>query len=162
MLTILQEKLAQAHGLAISAATVTTKVEARIEDLLLVHELERMRREAGEIRGRCLQVEEGFGTQLATELLARANATAEQGGDLLGAWFKADTGPLEAWFFLTMCEAAEAAAWSVVKTLADRAPHPELRRLAAWALELQERHLRVALGGTATLAAPLDPGAPLG
>jgi hypothetical protein len=39
------------------------------------------------------------------------------------------------------------AAWSVVRELADRHPHEQVRKLAAWALPVHERHLQIAFEG---------------
>src|SRR5919197_965538 len=105
MLTVLQEKLGEAHGLAIAAAVVVEKVEERTLDLELRRRLWTMQEEAAEVRARCLAVEEGFGEELAAELLAHANTTREHAADLAGAWFKAGTSPLRAWSFLAMGEA---------------------------------------------------------
>lgn len=159
MLSVLMEKLAEAHGLAISASTVAEKLQPRIPDARLVHELESMQAEADQTRQRCLEVERTFGPELAQEMLAHANSTSETGADLLGAWFKAGTDPLRAWTFLAMGEAGEVAAWLAVSSLAERHPHDEVRELAEWALPVQQRHLRVALDGAVALAASLEPAA---
>ena len=95
MLTVLQEKLAEAHGLAIAAAVVVDKVEERTLDLELRRRLWAMQEEAAEVRARCLEIERGLG--LADELLAHANLTREHAADLAAAWFKAGTSPLRAW-----------------------------------------------------------------
>jgi hypothetical protein len=77
--------------------------------------------------------------------------------DLAGAWFKAGTGPLTAWQFLAMGEAAEVAAWSALDRLAARDGDAPLQELAAWALPIQQRHLQVALDGAVALATTADP-----
>ena len=159
-LTVLQEKLAEGHALAIAATAVTAKVEAVVDDVVLVHDLGTMRREAEETRGRCLVVEQTFGEELAEEMLSHANTTKEKAADLAGAWFKAGTGPLAAWSFLAMGEAAEVATWSAVAALARRLPDGPVAELAAWALEVQTRHLETALAGAIRLADLLDPAAP--
>jgi hypothetical protein len=156
MLTVLQEKLAEAHGLAIAAAVVVDKVEERTLDLELRRRLWTMQEEAAETRARCLAAEERFGEELATELLAHAHATREQAAELSGAWFKAGTSPLRAWSFLAMGEAGEVATWTAVEALASRT-NDGIAELAAWALPLQRRHLELALDGAALLAAQADP-----
>jgi hypothetical protein len=158
VLTVLQEKLAEAHGLAIAASVVTAKLEDQTEDAHLVRDLGLMRLEARETRERCLTVEASFGEELAAETLAHANSTSMKGVDLLGAWFKAGTDPLSAWTFVAMGEAGEVAAWTVVEILA-RDGAPTVRSLAEWALPLQERHLRIALDDVAALAGGADPAA---
>jgi hypothetical protein len=160
MLTNLQQQLATAHGLAIAATPVTVKVEARTEPWGLRRTLQRMRDEAEETRGRCQEVAAAAGDDLARELTAVANSVHETSADLVGAWFKAGTSPLAAWTFLTMAEAAEVAAWEALGRLARRAADGAVSDLAAWALEVQRRHLRDALDGVANLAGRTDPAAP--
>jgi hypothetical protein len=148
---VLQEKLAEGHGLAMAAADVTEKVEARVLERELVVELARMREDANETRARCLALEQALGEEVATEMLAHANSTHAKASDLAGAWFKAGTDPLRAWSFLAMAEAGEVAVWSAVTTLAV-AGGGGPAELAAWALPVQERHLDAALAGVQLLA----------
>lgn len=155
MLTVLQEKLAEAHGLAIAAAVVVDKVEERTLDLELRRRLWTMQEEAAEVRARCLAVEQRLG--LEEELLAHANTTREHAADLAAAWFKAGTSPLRAWTFLAMGEAGEVATWASIEVLANA---DGIAELAAWALPLQRRHLELALDGAAQLARQADPEAP--
>jgi hypothetical protein len=158
MLTVLQEKLAEAHGLAIAAAVVVDKVEERTLDLELRRRLWAMQEDAAEVRARCLAVEQRLG--LEHELLAQANVTREHAADLTAAWFKAGTSPLRAWSFLAMGEAGEVATWAALDALATRAQADGLAELAAWGLPLQRRHLELALDGTALLAQEADPEGP--
>jgi len=156
MLTVLQEKLAEGHGLAMAASVVVEKVAERTLDPALGRVLRELEDDAAELRARCLEVERRFGAELATELLAHANATNEKAADLAGAWFKAGTGPLEVWGFLAMGEAGEVAVWRAVCELARDGAVGEL---AAWALPVQERHLAAALNGSTRLAEGVDPNA---
>jgi hypothetical protein len=156
MLTVLQEKVAEAHGLAIAAAAVVDKVEERTLDLELRRRLWTMQEEAAEVRARCLAVERRLG--LEEELLAYANTTREHAADLAAAWFKAGTSPLRAWSFLAMGEAGEVATWAALDALASDANG--IGELAAWGLPLQRRHLELALDGAALLARQADPEAP--
>jgi hypothetical protein len=157
MLTVLEEKLAEAHGLAIGASVVTARLAEWVDLASLRPELEGMRRDAEETRARCVRAEESFGDDLATEMLAHANTTSEKTSDLTSAWIKGGTGPLAAWAFLAMGEAGEVAVWTTVARLAARAGSESVRELAAWALPVQERHLRTALDGAAALAGSVDP-----
>ena len=160
MLTVVQEKLAEAHGLAIAAAVVVDKVEERTLDLELRRRLWTMRDDAAEVRARCLAVEGRFGEELADELLAHANTTREHAADLASAWFKAGTSPLRAWSFLAMGEAGEVATWAALEELAARADVDGLAELSAWGLPLQRRHLELALDGASMLARGSDPDGP--
>ena len=160
MLTVLQEKLADAHGLAIAASAVTAKVAERVSDTLLLDGLSSLRDDAGETRARCVLVERSLPAEIAAEVRARASSTHESAADLVGAWFKAGTDPLRAWTFLAMGEAAEVAAWEAVAVLCARADAEDVGKLAAWALPLQKRHLTFALDGVVTLAGSFDPAGP--
>jgi|SRR5690242_14598019 hypothetical protein len=159
MLTVLEEALAEAHGLAIAAGAVTERVAGRTEDGGLRGALAELRADGDETRARCLEVERSLGL-VADEVLSHANTTNEKAADLAGAWFKAGTGPLAAWSFLAMAEAGEVAAWSAVEALAARSPLADVAALAEWALPLQRRHLELALEGLRRVAEGADPQAP--
>jgi hypothetical protein len=157
MLSVLQEKLGEAHGLAMAAATVTELVRERTDDAELSVDLRRMRDDADEVRARCLAAERAFEPERNEELLAHANTIKERASDLLGAWFKAGTGPLAAWSFLAMGEAAEVATWSALAQLGLRVDPEGIGALAVWGLPIQERHLQIALDGVVRLAELSDP-----
>jgi hypothetical protein len=133
--------LARCHGLAITSATVAAKLRGFVGTRELLELLDDLRAEADQTRSRCLLVEGG------EEELAHANSTAATGLDLLDAWFKADTDPVEAWTFLVMVEAAEVAVWKALAATANG----EVAELAAWALPLHERHLDAALAAVKEL-----------
>lgn len=158
MLSVLQEKLGEAHGLAMAAATVTEHVQERTDDAALYTELRRMREDAEEARARCLAAEGAFASATADEILAHANTIKEKAGDMLGAWFKAWTGPLAAWSFLAMGEAGELSSWTALSSLAER--EGELVELAAWGVDVQRRHLDLVLAGTPLVAELFEPAAP--
>ena len=145
ILTVLQQKLADAHGLALAAIDVTRMVEERIEDVELRGRLRAMRKEAEETRDRCFLV-------ATPDMLAHANTIHERCADLAGAWFKAGTDGLSAWSFLAMGEAAEVTTWAAVTELALQAADSGIAELAAWALPLQQEHLATALSGAVRLA----------
>jgi hypothetical protein len=156
MLTVLQEALAEAHGLAIAASATVDRVEQRLDDRDLRRRLDGLRLDAAEVRARCLDAGRSFGDELAGEILAHANTIGDRAAELAGTWFKAGTGPLTAWTFLAMGEAGELAAWSAVEQRAQG----DLHRVAAWSRSLQEQHLRFALEAVAALAAAGEPASP--
>jgi hypothetical protein len=160
MLTVLQEKLAEGHGLAIAAAVVVDEVEERTLDLELRRRLWTMQDDAAEVRARCLEVERRLGDELAEELLAHAHVTRAHAADLVGAWFKAGTSPLRSWSFLAMGKAGEVATWAALEALAARGDSNGIAELAAWGLPVQWRHLDLALDGAALLAREADPAGP--
>lgn len=159
-LTVLQAKLADAHGLAIAAADLTRLVEPRIDDVELRGDLRTMRRDAEETRARCVEAETALGEEVAREMLSRANTVAERASDLAGAWFKAGTDPQSAWSFVAMGEAAEVTTWVAVTTFALQARAAGVAELADWALPVQQRHLELALGGALRVAGLEEPTAP--
>jgi hypothetical protein len=158
MLTVLQEQLGDAHGLAMAAGETVDRVEARVADERLLGRLDELRQDADETRARCLEAEAAFGEELAEELVARANTVGERAADLATAWFKAGTSPLAAWSFLAMGEAAEVATWSALRQLAGR--ERALVELADWGLGMQSRHLALVLEGMPLLAQRFEPSAP--
>lgn len=158
MLTVLQVALAEAHGLAIAASATVDRVERRTVERHLRRRLDELRLDAAETRARCLDAGRSFGDELAVEILAHANTVSDRAADLAGTWFTAGTGPLAAWTFLAMGEAGEVASWSALRLLAGR--EVRLVELAEWGLELQRRHLELALGGVELLAERLEPAAP--
>jgi len=160
MLTVLQQKLAEAHGLALAAAAVTARVEGAIDSAELRRELETLRADAAETRARCQLVEATLPEDVADEVRAHTGSTYARAVDLVDAWFKAGTDPLQAWSFLAMGEAAEVAAWSAVAVLAAQGGAGDVAELAAWALPVQERHLAVALAGARALATAFDAAGP--
>lgn len=143
MLTVLQEQLAEAHGLAMAAAEMVERVDSRLNDHELCRRLDELRLDAAEARGRCLEAERSYGEEPAREMLAHANTVAGRAADLAGVWFKAGTGPLAAWSFLAMGEAGELSSWTALCSLAGRAG--ELTELAEWGVEVQRRHLELVL-----------------
>jgi hypothetical protein len=156
VLTVLQQKLAEVHGLAMGATVVTHKVEELTEDPVLRRELERMRADAEETRARCVLVARILPEDLFDEVRAHAISTHETSADLVGAWFKAGTDPLRAWTYLAMGEAAEVAMWSALAALAGNAEEPNVAELVEWGLPIQRRHLAVALDGVVAVAAAVD------
>lgn len=143
-LDLIEEKLAEAHGLAIAASSLTGTVARHVEDWILCDVLDELRRDADETRRRCLALERSLGSDRTDELVAHANTTAQHVGDLVAAWFKAGTDAFRAWCFLVMGEAGEVAAWTGLTELASPGGGP-LFELARWGEQVQARHLELAL-----------------
>jgi hypothetical protein len=156
-LTVLQEKLAVAWGLALAAATLTEKVDDRTPDRALRLELSRMRSDAVETQSRCHAEAARLPVDVFDELRATAQRTKNHAGELSVIWLKSGTDPVGAWTFLAMGEAGEVAAWLAVTQLAEEAANAPLLELARWSLEIQQAHLESALAGTTALAAAERP-----
>jgi hypothetical protein len=152
VLSVLEEQLAVAHGLAIAAMDVTELVAERTQDELLLAELAEMRADARAVRARCIEVETSFGADLEAELQSHVHAASDKSADLAAASFKAGTRPIDAWSFLAMAEAAEVAAWTAVEQLATDTGTRAIEELARWALPIQRTHLDRALAGVTRLA----------
>jgi len=152
-LTVLQEKLAVAWGLALAAATLTEKVDERTHDRKLLLELSRMRSDALETQSRCHGEAARLPVDVFEELRATAQRTRNHAGELSIIWLKSGTDAVGAWTFLAMGEAGEVAAWLAVTQLAEEAANRPLLELAHWALDVQRAHLESALAGTVALAA---------
>lgn len=144
-MTVLQQKLADAHGLALAAIDVTHRLEPVVEDVELSGRVRAMRKDAEETRDRCIVL-------ASAEMLSHATTIHERARDLANAWFKAGTDTLSAWSFLAMGEAAEVTTWAAVTELALQAEDEAVAELAAWALPIQQEHLATALSGSVRLA----------
>ena len=157
MLDTLQETLAEAHGLAIAATTIVTRVEQIVPHGSLRYRLRAMRDDAEETRARCRQVERTYAAELADASRAHAISIDEKVADLVNAWFKADTGPLAAWAFLAMIAAGEVATWRAITQLAAQTGRDDepLRAFAAWAQPVHESHLELALEASSLLGGTL-------
>lgn len=155
-LTVLEEALAHAHGLAIAACDATVLVQARVPPDLR-NELHDVRDAELESRTRCRQATCRLAPDTGTQMLAHANAVAWRMSDFATTWFRAGVDPLAAWSFFAMTEAGEVAAWRAVSRLAAAAGSNDAAELAGWALPVHEAHLAVALHGAPGLADQLDP-----
>jgi hypothetical protein len=159
-LTILQEKLAEVTGLAMAAQAATDKVRKLVEeedaDESLVAALQTMNEEAAKTEERCTEAA-GHLDGKKTAILEKAREVKSKAGDMMDTYLDPDADALDGFEFLTMGEAAEVGHWLVLATMNERARNPEIHELAAWALPIQQRHLRDVLDGSKTLAANEDP-----
>ena len=145
-----ERKLAQALGLALAAPVALDKVAEAVGDRELLRLLARMHAEALEARDRCLEAAALHGEELKQEIVALAHHFEDKAGETVRSWVRPATGDLERFEVLAMAETAEVAAWQSLGYVGAR--HPELARLAAWGLPVQERHLADALDACRRLA----------
>lgn len=151
-LTSTQEKLAEALGLALAAEIATEKVEERVDDPALVDTLRAMRREARETQARIVGVAGRYEDEACWEIQAHAAYVQRKAGEMASAWFKAATDGIQACQFLAMGEAGEIATWAALAELNGQWD-PAIVELCAWAIPIQERHLKDAFEGVVRLAA---------
>jgi len=157
-LTTLEEKLAEVTGLAKAAQEATQKVEGLVEDEQLQGQLQRMREEAEETERRCIRLAEGRDGK-KTAILEKAQETKNEAAEMMSIYLGSDADDLDGFEFLTMAEAGEVGHWEILGRLNEKAGEAEIRELVAWALPIQERHLKDVREGSLTLAAEEDPNA---
>ena len=160
-LTNLEEKLAEVTGLAMAAEAAGGKVTKLTEkqDADLVATLQTMAKEAVETAQRCEKVAGTFEGK-KTAILDEARTVKTKGADMMATYLDEDSDALDGFEFLTMAEAGEVGHWSVLKTLNEKARHAQIASLVAWALPIQEGHLKGAMAGSVLLAGSEDPNDP--
>jgi hypothetical protein len=161
-LTKLESKLGEVTGLAMAAQAATKKViglaeKQRAKDLVV--QLKKMNAEASETEARCTRLASTFDGK-KTAILDEARATKAKGAEMMSTYLDKDSDALDGFEFLTMAEAGEVGHWSVLKTLNRSARHAGVGSLVAWALPIQERHLKGAMAGSLLLAGEEDPNEP--
>ena len=158
-LTKLEAKLGEVTGLAVAAKAATKKVSslARKEKAgVLVSDVNRMHADAIETEKRCTALAGTFEGE-KTAILDEARTVKAKGAEMMATYLDRDSDALDGFEFLTMAEAGEVGHWSVLKTLNDSAGHADIASLVAWALPIQEGHLKGAMAGSVLLAGNEDP-----
>lgn len=162
-LTNLETKLGEVIGLAMAGQAATKKVMslAKEEDSSLVEALQRVHDEAVETERRGTDLASSFEGK-KTAILDEAKTVKAKGAEMMKTYLDEESDALDGFEFLTMAEAGEVGHWRVLRTLNERAGHPQLDSLISWALPIQERHFQDAMKGSAKLASEEDPNAPSG
>jgi hypothetical protein len=157
-LTKLESKLAEVTGLAMAAQDAVGQVRRMLEDdhEELDKRLARAADEARETQERCTELAGSFDGK-KTAILDKAREVKEEATEMREAYLAGEEDPLDGFEFLTMAEAGEVGHWAIVAKLNERAGIEEVRKLADWALPIQQRHLEEVLDGSLTLAAAEDP-----
>ena len=152
-LTKLESKLAEVLGLAAAAKGATEKVRAMLDDneLALAGELTRMHDEASETEARCTEVAGEFDGK-KTAILEKARETRREATEMMETYLAGEDKALDGLEFMAMAEAGEVGHWAIVKKLTEQANMRSVAQLAAWALPIQERHLKVVLDSSLALA----------
>ena len=159
-LTNLESKLAEVLGLAMAAQDATREVRGMLgaEHKALAKKLDKARSEAKETQKRCTALAASFKGK-KTAIVEEARSVKQEATEMREAYLGGEDDPLDGFEFLTMAEAGEVGHWAIVAKLNEKAGNPELRKLAEWALPLQQRHLQEVLDGSLKLAADEDPDA---
>src|SRR3954452_12797346 len=153
-LTKLESKLAEVLGLAMAAQDAARAVRGMLgtEHEPLAKRLQQQRDEARETQERCTALAASFNGK-KTAILQAARETKQEATEMREAYLGGEDDPLDGFEFLTMAEAGEVGHWAIVAKLNERAGNPDLRKLADWALPIQQRHLQEVLDGSLKLAA---------
>jgi hypothetical protein len=157
-LTKLESKLGEVLGLAMASQGAATKVKRMLarSERELAGTLDRMREEAGETERRCTELAAQIDGK-KTAILRKAREVKKDATEMMGTYLEGEDEALDGFEFLTMAEAGEVGHWAIVKKLNERAGDPAVAELAAWALPIQEDHLKTVLEGSLSLAAQEDP-----
>jgi hypothetical protein len=157
-LTKLESKLAEVLGLAMAAQDAVGEVHGMLgpEHEALASKLEQARKDARETQERCTALASTFKGK-KTAIVEQARAVKQEATEMREAYLGGEDDPLDGFEFLTMAEAGEVGHWAIVAKLNERAGNPELRKLADWALPIQQRYLQDVLDGSLKLAAAEDP-----
>jgi hypothetical protein len=159
-LTKLESKLAEVLGLAMAAQDSVREVQGMLDSEHdgLAKKLGQARQEAKETQKRCTALASSFKGK-KTAILEKAREVKGEATEMRQAYLGGEDDPLDGFEFLTMAEAGEVGHWAIVAKLNERAGNADLRKLADWALPIQERHLQDVLDGSLKLAASEDPNA---
>jgi hypothetical protein len=157
-LTKLESKLAEVTGLAMAAQDAVGQVRGMLEDEheALDKRLAQAADEARETQERCTELAGSFDGK-KTAILDKAREVKQEATEMREAYLAGEDDPLDGFEFLTMAEAGEVGHWAIVAKLNERAGIEEVRKLADWALPIQQRHLEEVLDGSLKLAAAEDP-----
>ena len=157
-LTKLESKLAEVLGLAMAAQDAAREVRGMLgsEHAPLAKRLTKAAEEARETQKRCTALAGTFNGK-KTAILDKSREVKGEATEMREAYLGGEDDPLDGFEFLTMAEAGEVGHWSIVAKLNERAANVELRKLADWALPIQQRHLQEVLDGSLKLAAEDDP-----
>jgi hypothetical protein len=157
-LTKLESKLAEVLGLAMAAQDSVQQVKGmlRPEHEALATKLAQAREDARETQKRCTALASSFKGK-KTAILEKAREVKGEATEMREAYLEGEDDPLDGFEFLTMAEAGEVGHWAIVGKLNERSGDAELRKLVAWALPVQQRHLQEVLDGSLKLAAEEDP-----
>ena len=161
-LTVLEAKVGEVTGLAMAAQAATKKVIGLAEKEKasdLVRELKRMHGEAVETEERCTKLAGTFDGK-KTAILEEARGTKAKGAEMMSTYLDKDADALDGFEFLTMAEAGEVGHWAVLKTLNKSADHRGVAALVAWALPIQQRHLKGVMAASLQLAEEEEPNDP--
>jgi hypothetical protein len=157
-LTKLESKLGEVLGLAMASQGAAAQVKRMLtkSERELAGTLDQMREEARETERRCKDLAGQFDGK-KTAILAKAREVKQDATEMMGTYLEGEDEALDGFEFLTMAEAGEVGHWAIVKTLNERAGDPAVAELAAWALPIQEDHLKTVLESALKLARQEDP-----
>ncbi len=138
-LTPLDEKLAEVLGLAQAAQQSTKKVAGMEGADDFRDKLDKMRQEAEETARRTDELVSTLEGK-KTAIHDKARETKGEATEMMKTYLADEEEALDGFEFLIMAEAAELGHWEIVQTMSEAAGEQEVRKLADWAVPVQQGH----------------------
>jgi hypothetical protein len=157
-LTVLDEKLAEVLGLAQAAQVATKKVgqlAKKEKETELVALMTRMGSEAADLEARCQKAADAR-DGLKTAIAKKARETKTEVSGFMKTYLQ-DADALDGLEFLSMSEAGELAHWEILATLNETARVPQITKLVAHGVPLEQKHVARVRESSLRLAADEDP-----
>lgn len=138
-LTPLEEKLAEVLGLAQAAQQSTKKVAGMEGADDFRDKLDKMRQEAEETERRTDELVSTLEGR-KTAIHDKARETKGEATEMMKTYLADEEEALDGFEFLIMAEAAELGHWEIVQTMSEAAGEQAVRKLADWAVPVQQGH----------------------
>jgi hypothetical protein len=157
-LTVLDEKLAEVLGLAQAAQQATKRVgqlAKKEKETDLVKLMSKMGSDAADLESRCQKAADSR-DGLKTAIAKKARETKAEVAGFMKTYLE-DADALDGLEFLSMSEAGELAHWEILATLNETAKVPQIARLVAHGVPLEQKHVASIRESALSLAADEDP-----
>jgi hypothetical protein len=150
-LTPLDEKLGEVLGLAQAAQEATSKVAGMEGADDFRQSLEQMREEAAETERRTDELVDSLEGR-KTAIREKASETKSEAAEMMKTYLSGEEEALDGFEFLTMAEAGELGHWEIVQRISQTVSDEDATELAAWAVQVQRRHLETVRESSLELA----------
>jgi hypothetical protein len=150
-LTPLDEKLGEVLGLAQAAQEATSKVAGMEGADDFRQTLEQMRDEAAETERRTDELVDSLEGR-KTAIREKASETKSEAAEMMKTYLSGEEEALDGFEFLTMAEAGELGHWEIVQRISQTVSDEDATELAAWAVQVQRRHLETVRESSLELA----------
>jgi hypothetical protein len=150
-LTPLDEKLGEVLGLAQAAQEATSKVAGMEGADDFRQTLEQMLEEAAETERRTDELVDSLEGR-KTAIREKASETKSEAAEMMKTYLSGEEEALDGFEFLTMAEAGELGHWEIVQRISQTVSDEDATELAAWAVQVQRRHLETVRESSLELA----------